>query len=758
MATTNVVGPPERADLWQVIRAVSRPSRLAAGVGLLAVVTGVSTYATVTGLVPYHPTSTALIILLLTNLALVLTLGALIAWRLTRLWADRRSGIAGARLHVRLVMLFSAIAVIPAILVAVFAAVTLDLGIEAWFSARVKSALGNAVNVAERYVHSNERLIVADAYEMANTIEHDPELFDNSNRVRADILFTKLAILTKDRGLQAAYIFDSRGHVLGSTRQRFLPELAPPTASDIRQASHGLIVIDANSKFGVVRGLIRMQALNDAFLLVVRTVDPQVLAYYQHTVDAVSEYKRLDQNRSEVQLVFAALYGAVSLLILLAAIWLGLWAANSLVRPVSRLIGAAERVSRGDLKVQVEVDRDDDEMGTLGRAFNRMTAELDTRRTELIDANQQLDERRRFTEAVLAGVSAGVVGLDSEGHVTIVNRAAARLLNATSDELEGRHYAEAVPELSGLIRRALNEPVGRASGEATVRRGGKVRSLSVQVASEAGAGEAGFIATFDDITDLVSAQRTAAWADVARRIAHEIKNPLTPIQLSAERLKRKYSGEISTDPEVFRQCTDTIIRQVGDIGRMVDEFSSFARMPSPVMRRENAQDLVQQAVFLQRAGHPRIDFDIASPSRAVQFDCDGRLVGQALVNVLKNACEAIEARTETGDEERGHIVVTVGEEDSRVTFSIADNGIGLPHGEHHRLTEPYVTTRAKGTGLGLAIVRKIAEEHGGEISLSDRENDEPGAEVRLSLPQKQKTARGIELGDRNDQERIADRA
>ncbi|HEX4160740.1 MAG TPA: PAS domain-containing sensor histidine kinase [Rhizomicrobium sp.] len=758
MATTNMAGAPERTGLWQVIRAASRPTRLAAAVGLLAVASGVATYATVTGLVPYHPTSAALIALLLSNLVLVLSLGALIVWRLTRLWIDRRSGIAGARLHVRLVAIFSAIAVIPAILVAIFAAVSLDLGLEAWFSARVKAALGNAVHVAQSYVQSNESQIVGDAYEIANNIEHDPELFDANNRVRADMLFTKLAILTKDRGLQAAYIIDSRGRVLGSTKQRFLPDLAPPKPGDIRQASHGTIVIDASSKVGVVRGLIRMQALNDAYLLVVRTVDPRVLAYYQRTVSAVSEYKRLEQNRSQVQLVFAALYGAVSLLILLAAIWLGLWAANSLVRPISRLIGAAERVSHGDLKVRVEAERDDDEMGKLALAFNRMITELDTRRNELVRANQQLDERRRFTEAVLAGVSAGVVGLDRDGIVTIVNRAGARLLNAEPEELEGQHYAEAMPELSAIIRRALHEPVARASGEATVKRGGTMRSLSVQVASEAGAGEAGFIVTFDDITDLVSAQRTAAWADVARRIAHEIKNPLTPIQLSAERLKRKYANEVATDPEVFRQCTDTIIRQVGDIGRMVDEFSSFARMPSPKMRSEIAQELVQETVFLQRTGHPQIDFETAGEMRPIRFECDRRLVSQALINVLKNASEAIEARMAAGSDERGKIVVTTIVESSRVVFSVTDNGIGLPQAQRHRLTEPYVTTRAKGTGLGLAIVRKIVEEHGGEISILDRENDEPGAEVRLGFPLKQKPSRGVELGERNEQERIVDRA
>jgi two-component system nitrogen regulation sensor histidine kinase NtrY len=359
---------------------------------------------------------------------------------------------------------------------------------------------------------------------------------------------------------------------------------------------------------------------------------------------------------------------------------------------------------------------------------------------------------------VLAGVSAGVIGLDRDGQITIVNRAAARLLNSDPEELEGRHYAEAVPELSGLIRRALHEPLARAGGEATIKRGGTVRSLSVQVSSEAGEGAQGFIVTFDDITDLVSAQRTAAWADVARRIAHEIKNPLTPIQLSAERLKRKYANEVTTDPEVFRQCTDTIIRQVGDIGRMVDEFSSFARMPAPVMRRENAHELVQRAVFLQRAGHPQIDFDVVPGALPIRFECDGRLVSQALINVLKNACESIEARIAGGADERGRIAIAVGVDGARVVFTVADNGIGLPHTERHRLTEPYVTTRAKGTGLGLAIVRKIVEEHGGEISLTDRENDEPGAQVRLVFPLNQKTNRDtVELGERNE-DRIADRA
>ncbi len=711
-----------------------------------------ATYAILSGLTRYTPTRAGLVLLLLINLSLSLTLGALIAWRLVRLWAQRRSGRAGARLHVRLVTWFSIIAVVPAILVAVFASVTLNLGLDAMFSGQVQGALSNAVNVAQAYVKEHERSIVGDAFEIANNLQHDPTLFDEDKHVRIQAFSDRLNSQTKDRSLQASYIIGGDGKILASTKQAFLKDPKPPSTSDLAQARAGSIVVDAVPETGIVTALIQLQALNDAYLEVVRVVDPQVLGYYRRASQAGAEYNRLNQNRSEVQLVFAALYAVVALVILLAAIWSGLWAANRLVRPISGLIDAAERVSEGDLTAQVKVDRADDEIGTLGLAFNRMTGQLGAQRSDLIAANRQIDERRRFTETVLSGVSAGVIGVANDGTITIVNRAAARLLNAAPEEMEGRHYSECVPELAALIRKAISEPVARAGGEVIIKRAGNPRSLSVQVSSERGAH--GFVATFDDITDLVSAQRTAAWADVARRIAHEIKNPLTPIQLSAERLKRKYMDEISTDPDIFRQCIDTIVRQVGDIGRMVDEFSSFARMPAPVMRRENAQELLQQAVFLQRVGHPDIAFDTDAPREPVHFEGDGRLIAQALTNVLKNAGEGIAARKAKGDDTPGVIHVALQPDGTKLAFRITDNGVGLPPEHRHRLTEPYVTTRAKGTGLGLAIVRKIMEDHGGEITLGDARSGE-GAEVTLTFPFSQKTQR--QRGNEDEQKRIADR-
>jgi two-component system nitrogen regulation sensor histidine kinase NtrY len=740
------------------LREVSRPSQLAFGVAMLAVLSGCITYALLTDLIPYHLGRAGQIALVVFNLALVLSLATLIGWRIARLVATRRSGRAGAKLHVRLVTWFSAIAVVPVILVAIFAAVTLNLGLDQMFSGRVKEALASAVNVAQIYVKEHEASILGDIRYIGDAIQRDPQLFDEEHHVRAGLLFAKLGTITQNRGLQASYILDSKGRVLGSTKQKSLKDPPPPSAADLAQAREG-VVLDTPDN-GTVTALVQLQTLNDAYLETVRVVDPKVFAYYLRTRAAVSEYNRLNASRLETQLQFAALYAMVALVVLLAAIWSGLWAANRLVRPISDLIEAAGRVSEGDLTAQVWVGRDDDELGRLGLAFNRMTQQLSAQRGDLIAANRLNEIRRRFTETVLSGVSAGVIGIDGEGRITIINRAAARLLDAAPEDLETSHYSEAVPELAPLILRAMSEPAGRAGGEVSLKRAGSPRALSVQVTSERGSAD-GFVVTFDDITDLVSAQRTAAWADVARRIAHEIKNPLTPIQLSAERLKRKYSHEIVTDPEVFQQCTDTIVRQVGDIGRMVDEFSSFARMPTPVMRRENAQELLQQAVFLQRVANPGITFSTAAPKEPVHFEGDGRLISQALTNVLKNAGEGIAARIAKGDDEPGRITIAV-QAPNRETggasfaFKVTDNGIGLPPEHRHRLTEPYVTTRAKGTGLGLAIVRKIMEDHGGDITLADVEGGE-GAEVTLTFPFAQKNLKGSEKGTEDEQKRVADR-
>ncbi|HMI97191.1 MAG TPA: PAS domain-containing sensor histidine kinase [Micropepsaceae bacterium] len=753
MASTSVFRSRVLGGPFQLLRAASRSSLIALVVALAAVVSGVLTYLTITGLAPYNPTPATMVVLIVVDLSLVLALAGLIAWRLTRLWTERRSGAAGSKLHLRLVAMFCAIAVMPAILVAIFAAVSLNLGIEAWFSERVQTALANSVSVADAYVEEHKQVIRGDILAMASDLNRAGPLVQGDQKRIVEILETEAKI----RALPGVYVVDSTGRTLASAKLRSMPDRGPVTTEQIDQAKDGQVVVLADSNEKAVSALVKLDAFVDAYLLVTRAVDPQVLEHQRGTHDAVSEYQRLNQNRSEIQLTFAALYVVVAMLILLAAVWLALWAANRIVTPIGRLAGAAERVSEGDLRVRVAVGQDDDEISSLSETFNRMTSQLEGQRKELIDANFQLDSRRRFTEAMLAGVSAGVVGLDGEGHITLINRMASRLLDAAPEDIESRHYSECIPELAALIRRAISEPSGRAGGEVDVRRDGALRHLNVQVSSEAGDKTHGFVVTFDDITDLVSAQRTAAWADVARRIAHEIKNPLTPIQLSAERLKRKYASEVYSDPEVFTQCTDTIIRQVSDIGRMVDEFSSFARMPAPVIRSEEAQELVRHSVFLQRVAQPQVAFEVTAPSEPIIFDCDGRLVSQGLTNVLKNAIEAISARATNGDSVTGRIAIDLSVKGGRLIISIRDNGVGLPAENRHRLTEPYVTTRAKGTGLGLAIVRKILEDHGGELLLEDAAKDSSGesggATVRMVFPLRRPAK--PEQGMMHETERVA---
>jgi len=733
MASTSVLHSRLLSSPYDLLRAMSRPSLIALFVALAAFISGVVTYFFVTGRVPYDPNSSRLIILLLVDLTLGLTLAALISWRIAKLWMDRKSGAVGSRLHFRLVTIFSSIAVVPAILVAVFAAFSLNLGIEAWFSERVQTALTNSVNVASAYVDEHRQVIRNDIRAMQFDLNSAAPLLQTDQQRWRDLLQTEAQI----RALPAVYVMDSMGNILASARREDTPDRGPVAPEFFQQASSGEIVTITEPNEVAVTALVKLDAFVDAYLLVSRNVDPQVLERQQGTLDAVSEYERLNQNRSEMQLSFAGLYIVVAMLILLGAVWTGLWAANKIVTPIGRLAVASGRVSEGDLSVRLDVAKDGDEINSLSKAFNRMTSQLQGQRNALVEANTQLDSRRRFTEAVLAGVSSGVVGLDSDGQLTLINPTASRLLGAKSDVAEGIHYSKILPELEKLIHRAMTEHEGNAAGQVEVRRDGVIRILNVQVSREAGDSSHGFVVTFDDISDLVSAQRKNAWSEVARRIAHEIKNPLTPIQLSAERLKRKYMEEISTDPEVFSQCTDTIIRQVADIGHMVDEFSSFARMPAPVKSLEDVKELSRHAVFLQRITYPQINYEVVSPDEVTNFECDGRLVSQALTNLLKNSSEAVDARA-SHEDQQGRVLLTVTTSSKTITISVEDNGIGLPQKILHQLTEPYVTTREKGTGLGLAIVRKVVEDHGGELHLANvsdvKGGNASGAIARMIFP------------------------
>ncbi|MEE8272361.1 MAG: PAS domain-containing sensor histidine kinase [Alphaproteobacteria bacterium] len=715
--------------IWSVRLGLA--NKLAVLLTVAAVVAGFATYAALTESPTLGGNADTVNLLLNLDLAILLLLGMVIARRIVTLWVRRRRGIAGSRLHVRLVALFSVLAVAPAIILAAFSALVFYLGVQSWFSDRVSTAINESLSVAQAYLREHQETLRADALSMANDLNRE------APRLVADKNFFNQMVSTQSilRGLTEALVFDGGGRTLARSNLTFILQFEQMSDDLLEQARDGDVVLLTNDSDDRVRALIRLDRFVDTYLLIGRLVEAQVIGHMVRSQGAVAEYHLLESRRSTIQITFALIYVVVALLLTLVAVWIGLVFADTMVRPIGALIAAAERVRAGDLTARVDSGATDDELGSLARAFNRMTSQLESQQRELIEANRQLDFRRRFTETVLSGVSAGVLGLDEKGRINLPNRSATELLGLSLDVLVGQKLVEAVPEMADLITAIRRRPARLVEGQVIIQRGTERRTLLVRIAAERLQGEVrGYVVTFDDVTELLSAQRKAAWADVARRIAHEIKNPLTPIQLSAERLKRKYLKQIDTDPETFVTCTDTIVRQVGDIGRMVDEFSAFARMPSPVMKPEDIFELCQQAVFLQRNAHAGIEFSLSGPDKRPLVQCDAQQVSRALTNLLQNSLDAIEGRGK-GRRTRlppGKVWVSLTVDDQYAVITVDDNGKGLPAKDRDRLTEPYVTTHSQGTGLGLAIVKKIMEDHGGRLALEDQPGG--GASVRLTFP------------------------
>ncbi|MEJ0017228.1 MAG: PAS domain-containing sensor histidine kinase [Acetobacteraceae bacterium] len=664
--------------------------------------------------------------LVLANLTAVLLLVSVLAGRLTRVWVERRRGSAGARLHVRLVLLFGGVAVAPAIVVACFAVAFFQFGIQGWFNDPVRRAVTESLQVSRGYLDEHRDNIRVVALEMANDLTRAGQFLNADPSVFVEVLGAQTTL----RGLTEAVIYEPlTRQVLAAAGLFAGMGLEPPPDAATQQARSGDVVVLAAGDGTRVQAVVRLDSTPPLMLMIGRPIDPAILDHMARTEQAVAEYQRLDQNRSWLQIAFAWIFAIVALLVLLAAVAIGLVLANQIARPIGRLILAAERVRGGDLNVRVAEAQTGDELAGLSRAFNRMTGQLAAQRGELMDAYSQIDERRRFTETVLSGVSAGVIGLDASGRIELPNRVADELLGIDLLSAVGRELADVVPEFADLLHEAAASPERARTAEIQIGPPTRRRTLLVRIGADLSAGRTdGFVVTFDDITELQSAQRKAAWADVARRIAHEIKNPLTPIQLAAERLKRRFAREITSDPDTFSMCADTIIRHVGDIGRMVDEFSSFARMPQPVIKPEDVGRIAREVLVLQKTARPQITWRSDIPDSGPVVPCDRRLLSQAVTNLLQNAADAVAMRETAGTI---GLRVESGEDDVRII--VTDDGVGLPQEDRARLTEPYVTHKPKGTGLGLAIVKKIMEDHGGRLTLDDRP-DGPGAIAALVLP------------------------
>jgi two-component system nitrogen regulation sensor histidine kinase NtrY len=687
----------------------------------LALLSAFLTFVVLTGLTRIEPTRDVAVTFMLINGATILVLIGIIIREIWQMLQARRRGRAAARLHFQIVGLFSVIALLPAVLVAIFANLTIDRALDRLFSGPTKEVIQNSLSIARAYTNEHAQLIRGDILGMANDIAHARPLFDQDRGTFRELLTASAAA----RDLPVAMLIDKDANLLEKAQTNVQLNFPPPPAeflSKVTESEPEISVFPEN----YVAAVIRLRAFDNTFLYVARLLDPRVVSQLRQTETSVAEYGEMESRRLGLQVNFALIFAVIALTILMASVLIGLNFSNWLVAPIKRLMSAASMVSTGNLNVQVPVHKSEGDLAQLGETFNKMTQELRTQRDELVNASELIDSRRRFIEAVLSSASAGIIGVDASGSVGIMNRSAEKLIGHAESETLDHPLSDVLPELDDMMKSAREGTQRLVQGQITINREGHERNLSVRVSAEpTSQARDSFIITLDDITELVSAQRTSAWGDVARRIAHEIKNPLTPIQLSAERIRRKFGKAITEDKAIFEQCTDTIVRQVDDIRRMVDEFSRFARMPKPVMEGEDVADTVRQAVFLMRVGHPDIDIEAEIKQDPMRAQFDRRLISQALTNIIKNATEAIEAvpAEELG---KGRIDVIAARENEDILIDVIDNGIGLPKVSRARLLEPYVTTREKGTGLGLAIVGRVLEDHGGRIELKDASDFRPG--------------------------------
>lgn len=729
-----------RSNTWLRLSRLRRQRRFQTITTIALVTLGpVLAFATLMALGPFDQGANSLFLrlILLADLVYVLVVASLVLARVSRMISDRRSQSAGSRLHLRMSGIFAALALTPTVLVAVFATITFNVGLEGWFSERVRAVVGNSLEAAQAYDGEHRQDLSEDINSLAAylNVAKQSTFFLADDQLRPILTQGQAAI---QRGLKEAYLIDGIGSLKTRGERSYLFGFEALTPDQIARARDGETVLIDDWPNNELRALVFLPAFVDRFLYVSREVDGNILSLLDETRETVTLYQQLEAERGKLLFEFGLLYLGFALILILAAIWLGLWLAERLSRPIGRLAGAAQKVGSGDLDVHIPEEDGDDEIAMMGRLFNQMTRQLKGQRDALVESNRETEGRRRLFDSVLSSVTAGVIGLDADGQLDFVNRAAERLLDVKG-MAHGLDLALAVPEFASLFYKLRDGPGISVQEELRLTRKGRMESLLVRMSvrrSDTGALE-GYVVAFDDVTDLVSAQRMAAWGDVARRIAHEIKNPLTPIQLSAERIKRKFRPLVGDQAADLDQYADVIIRQTNDLRRIVDEFSKFARMPEPVRREEDLTKILKDAVVLQEAGQPDVQFVTDIPEGALMMELDATMISQALTNLIKNGGEAIETYIEKNGQVAPELRVQMELGEDQVIVRIADNGIGLPP-DRARLFEPYVTSREKGTGLGLPIVKKIIEEHGGTLALLDAEvfdgNTHAGAMAEICLP------------------------
>jgi two-component system nitrogen regulation sensor histidine kinase NtrY len=694
-----------------------------AGTLILFLGTAGLTYFLLAGQGPSYTLLTPPIValLLVANLVPAIALLVLLGRRVAKRRAAQSAIGSDGQLHVRLVAIFSIVASVPMLLVVIFASLLFQYGVQFWFSDSARGMLQNASDLARGYYEQNLREVGDETTTMASDLRD----YLGQSKVSSPRFAEGYIYQVVTRKLNRSAIIEIGKDGVARTAAAVDPEGRPVSemlsADVIKRLEAGENVV-VRAKPNQIEAVTLLYPNAKIYLYATRDSGSTAFSNVERAQKVLGDYDVFSAQSRALQLRFNVMLFVGSLALVGVAVYIALAVADWMVRPVNELVTAARRITAGDLSARVTSPQARDEIGTLASAFNRMTQRLEAQTGALVAANSQLDERRAFIEAILSGVSAGVLSVDRDGIILLLNSSAEAILAQGESDPVGHPLTDLSEELADLLE---SEDDG---GIVQIRVNGDVRTLAVKVSLD----PSGHILTFDDITQQLSDQRRAAWSDVARRIAHEIKNPLTPIQLAAERLQRRYAEEVTSDKATFTRLTDTIVRQVGDLRRIVDEFSSFARMPKPVFRRERLDDIARHALFLHEVAHPDIHFEYHSDDSDAELVCDRRQLGQALTNIVKNAVEAIEPKPAAGTGgPRGDVAMTVRHEEACLLIEVRDNGIGLPP-ERERILEPYMTTRTKGTGLGLAIVKKIVEEHMGEIRFDDA--DGGGARVTLRFP------------------------
>ena len=675
---------------------------------------------------------------LLLDLVYVLLIVGIVLVRILYVLSQRRSRLAGSKLHFRLAGVFTTMSLLPTITVAVFATVSINLGLEAWFSERVQSVVGTSLSAARSYADEQKAALIEDLQSIAKDLQNfqKDKIFIEDDELRNELAARQLKL---QRGLKEAFILNGLGNIQLRGERSYLFDFEKPNELQIKAAiDDAVLITDFNNN--ELRALIYLIGFGDRYLYVTREVDGTLFNLLDETQKTAVLYQQMESDRTAYLLNFAVLYFALALLLIVSSVLFALWFAERLSQPIGRLAAAAKRVGAGELTTQVIEDEGDDEIAQLGRYFNQMTKQLKYQRDTLVDNTEQIEERRRLFDSVLTSVTSGVIVLDPDGEINFTNNSANVLLNYNKKTKTQNRLSDIFPELNSLFLKLKKSRSENLQSEIKLVRSGRVENFLVRMAPmNEDENLKGYVVAFDDVTSLVSAQRSAAWGDVARRIAHEIKNPLTPIQLSAERISKKFSPLLGDNSEGLRDMIEVITRQTDDIRRIVDEFSKFARMPELRRKNEDLNALVAATVSLQQAGQPNVFISLSKPKYPIITSIDATLINQALTNILKNAGESIETRMRTSStsNEDGIIEVSLENSSDRIVVKISDNGVGLPQ-DRLRLFEPYVTTREKGTGLGLAIVKKIIEEHGGTLKLNDSDPFEKsgiiGALVTIELP------------------------